>query len=123
MTDEYNWHELSANAVLTAVNTTSSGLGQEEAAKRQKLHGANRLPEPVKRSAFVRFVLHFHNILIYVLLGSAVVTLALDHFVDTFVILAVVLANVVTGVVAPRVRIRALTSSTSAAWRTNESAT
>jgi len=99
MTDEYNWHELSANAVLTAVNTTSSGLGQEEAAKRQKLHGANRLPEPVKRSAFVRFVLHFHNILIYVLLGSAVVTLALDHFVDTFVILAVVLANAAIGFV------------------------
>ena len=39
----------------------------------------------------------FHNVLIYVLLGAAVVTGALQHWVDTGVILAVVLANAVIG--------------------------
>ena len=41
----------------------------------------------------MRFLLQFHNILIYVLLGSAVITMLLDHMVDTLVILAVVIAN------------------------------
>jgi Na+/H+-translocating membrane pyrophosphatase len=35
----------------------------------------------------------FHNVLIYVLLGAAVVTGSLQYWVDTGVILAVVLAN------------------------------
>jgi magnesium-transporting ATPase (P-type) len=51
----------------------------------------------LKRSPFVRFILHFHNILIYVLLGAAVVTALLDHITDTVVILAVVIANAIIG--------------------------
>jgi calcium-translocating P-type ATPase len=45
----------------------------------------------------VRFFLQFHNVLIYVLIGAAVVTGVLQHWVDTGVILAVVLANAVIG--------------------------
>jgi magnesium-transporting ATPase (P-type) len=44
-----------------------------------------------------RFILHFHNVLIYVLMGAALVTGVLQHWVDTAVILAVVLANAVIG--------------------------
>jgi len=44
-----------------------------------------------------RFLLQFHNILIYVLLACAAVTAALAHWVDTGVIVAVVLANAVIG--------------------------
>ena len=40
---------------------------------------------------------HFHNVLIYVLLGAAVTTAALGHLVDTGVILAVVIANGMIG--------------------------
>ena len=47
----------------------------------------------------MRFLLQLHNILIYVLLGSAVITLALDHVADTAVILAVVIANAIIGFV------------------------
>ena len=45
----------------------------------------------------MRFRAQFHNVLIYVLLGAAVVTGVLQHWVDTGVILAVVLANAVIG--------------------------
>lgn len=41
--------------------------------------------------------MQFHNVLIYVLLGAAAVTGALQHWVDTGVILSVVLANAVIG--------------------------
>jgi magnesium-transporting ATPase (P-type) len=79
--------------------TTAGGLTQAEVDARLQAHGPNRLPEPPQRSAWLRFLLHFHNILIYVLLGSAVVTAALGHVVDTLVILAVVLGNAVIGFV------------------------
>ena len=45
----------------------------------------------------MRFLLQFHNILIYVLLGCAVVTAALGHPVDTAVIPAAVIANAMIG--------------------------
>ncbi len=45
----------------------------------------------------MRFLLQFHNVLIYVLLGSAVITALLGHAADTAVILAVVVANAVIG--------------------------
>ena len=47
----------------------------------------------------LRFLAHFHNVLIYVLLASAAVTAALQHWIDTGVILAVVIVNAVIGYV------------------------
>jgi len=93
------WHTLAAEAALDLAHTSSGGLTQVEADVRLQAHGPNRLPEPAQRSAWLRFLLHFHNILIYVLLASAVVTAALGHVVDTLVILAVVLGNAVIGFV------------------------
>jgi magnesium-transporting ATPase (P-type) len=93
------WHALSTEAALHQAKTSSRGLTQAEADGRLQTHGPNRLPEAAQRSAWLRFLLHFHNILIYVLLASAVVTAALGHVVDTLVILAVVLGNAVIGFV------------------------
>ncbi|WP_261373449.1 HAD-IC family P-type ATPase [Rheinheimera sediminis] len=45
------------------------------------------------------FLLYFHNILIYVLLGSVFITAVLGHWIDTGVILAVVVANAIMGFV------------------------
>jgi magnesium-transporting ATPase (P-type) len=92
-------HEAAVGAVLDALRTRPEGLTREEAETRLRSYGPNRLPEPAKRSALVRFVVHFHNILIYVLVGSALITAALGHLIDTFVILAVVFANAVIGFV------------------------
>ncbi|HEX6259498.1 MAG TPA: cation-transporting P-type ATPase [Woeseiaceae bacterium] len=93
------WHEVAVDAALGTLHTKAEGLTREEAETRLRLYGSNRLPEPAKRSALVRFVVHFHNILIYVLVGSALITAALGHLIDTFVILAVVFANAVIGFV------------------------
>ncbi len=73
------------------------GLGGAEAARRLEAHGQNRLPEAPGRNVVIRFLSHFNNILIYVLLGAAVITAALGHMVDTGVIVAVVVANAVIG--------------------------
>jgi magnesium-transporting ATPase (P-type) len=93
------WHVLAGEAALDQARTSSGGLTQVEAEARLQAHGPNRLPEAAQRSAWLRFLLHFHNILIYVLLASAVVTAVLGHVIDTLVILAVVLGNAVIGFV------------------------
>jgi len=93
------WHTLDADSVLQELKTSGAGLGSGDAAERLKLHGANRLPEKARRSVIIRFLLHFRNILIYVLLGAAIITFALGHLLDTLVILAVVLANAAIGFV------------------------
>ena len=47
----------------------------------------------------LRFLLQFHNVLIYVLLASAAITAALGHAVDTGVILGVTIINAIVGFV------------------------
>lgn len=92
-----DWHELSAAATLEALQTDESGLTDAEGHRRLHHYGPNRLSEPARQSRLIRFLRHFHNILIYVLLGSAAITLALGHLADTLVILAVVFANAAIG--------------------------
>ncbi|ALG92127.1 putative cation-transporting ATPase F [Roseovarius sp. EC-HK134] len=91
------YHAQHAGDALDTLDTTHAGLSTEEAARRLSEYGANRLPEPPKPSPVLRFLAHFHNVLIYVLLGAAVVTAALQHWIDTGVILAVVIVNAVIG--------------------------
>ncbi|MBK1855106.1 cation-transporting P-type ATPase [Verrucomicrobiaceae bacterium 5K15] len=92
-----NWHHQSEKEVLEKLNTSADGLSHDEAEARLREHGPNRLPAAPKHSPLVRFFLHFHNILIYVLLGAAIITAALGHSIDTLVILAVVIANATIG--------------------------
>jgi magnesium-transporting ATPase (P-type) len=91
------WHARPAEAVLAELGTSAAGLPEEEAHARLAAHGPNKLPEPPRRGAVARFLLQFHNVLIYVLLAAAVITASLAHAADTAVILAVVLANAVIG--------------------------
>ena len=80
-------HARSSDACLSALGARPEGLTGAEAARRLAEHGPNRLPEVQGRGPFLRFLMQFHNVLIYVLLGAAVVTAILQHWVDTGVIL------------------------------------
>lgn len=91
------YHAMPSVTALDALASRSSGLETGEYTRRLAQHGPNRLPEPPKRSPILRFLSHFHNVLIYVLIASAAVTAALQHWVDTGVILAVVIVNAVIG--------------------------
>ena len=92
-----SFHGLPVEDAFDALATRAEGLSPEEAIRRRETFGANRLPEPPKRSPLLRFLSHFHNLLIYVLIASAAVTAALGHLIDTGVILAVVIVNAVIG--------------------------
>lgn len=91
------WHHLLAHQVLEIFNTSAKGLTTEEAEIRLKKYGPNCLPKATKHNTFIRFLLQFHNVLIYVLLGSALITALMGHWADMVVILAVVVANAIIG--------------------------
>ncbi len=76
-TDFLLWHTISAEETLEYLFTQPSGLSNEDASERLKRYGLKRLSPPKKRSALSRFLLQFHNILIYVLLIAGGITAAL----------------------------------------------
>ncbi|MGC2165122.1 MAG: cation-transporting P-type ATPase [Gallionella sp.] len=92
-----NIHHLSSQSVLEAIASDTKGLSHAEAAARLAKHGANQLTPPNRRGPLLRFLLQFHNVLIYVLLASAGVTALLAHWVDTSVIIGVVVINAFIG--------------------------
>ncbi len=91
------WHAAAPEQALATQQVTTAGLTSAEAARRLAEHGPNCLTPPKKRGPLIRFLLQFHNVLIYVLLGAAGVTAALGHGVDTAVILGVVFINALIG--------------------------
>jgi calcium-translocating P-type ATPase len=91
------WHSLACEEVLESLHTTHEGLSNTEVQERLQKYGYNKLQERKKQSNFVRFLMQFHNLLIYVLLASALVTALLGHAMDTIVILSVVVINAIIG--------------------------
>ncbi|MGF1476899.1 MAG: cation-transporting P-type ATPase [Geminicoccaceae bacterium] len=90
-------HAATVEDCMAVCETSRSGLSDDEAARRLAEEGPNALPSHRDQHPLVRFLRHFHHVLIYVLLASAAVTALLQHWVDTVVILAVVLVNAVVG--------------------------
>lgn len=93
------WHASPAEEALAAFESSTDGLTVAEAATRLGAAGPNRLPQAPRRGPLARFLLQFHNLLIYVLIAAAAVSLLLDHAVDAAVIAGVVLVNAVIGFV------------------------
>jgi magnesium-transporting ATPase (P-type) len=93
-----DWHSRSTHEVLRALDADNAGLPTDEAAQRLLLHGPNRLPAAKGDNLLVRFARQFHNVLIYVLLVSALITALLAHWVDCGVIAGVVVINAIIGV-------------------------
>ncbi|NAZ35282.1 HAD-IC family P-type ATPase [Rubellimicrobium sp. CFH 75288] len=90
-------HARPAEEILAELDSAPAGLSGEDAAERLRRHGPNRLPEPPRKGPLRRFLGHFHNVLIYVLLVAAAVTALLGEWIDTAVILAVVIVNAAIG--------------------------
>ncbi|TFZ04978.1 cation-translocating P-type ATPase [Ramlibacter rhizophilus] len=94
-----DWHASEACSVLAALDAGPHGLDGAELARRQALHGLNRLAEERPPGALARMARQFNNLLLYVLMAAALVTALLGHWIDTVVIAAVVLVNAVIGFV------------------------
>jgi magnesium-transporting ATPase (P-type) len=88
---------LPADEVLAHLEADAAGLRTDDAAARLEIAGPNRLPEPARRPAVLRFLAHFNDTLIYILLGAAVIKALMGDWLDFWVIMAVAIINAVVG--------------------------
>jgi magnesium-transporting ATPase (P-type) len=91
------WHGQGSEQVEQQLQSAANGLTDAEVRRRLAVHGPNRLAEVRRRGPLLRFILQFHNILLYVMLGAAVITALLGHWIDTGVLLAAVVVNAIIG--------------------------
>ncbi len=92
-----HWHAMSPDEVRGHMQVSEQGLASDEAARRLEEHGPNKLPEPERAGPLKRFMLQFHNVLIYILLVAAAGTAVMQHWIDTAVIVGVVVINAIIG--------------------------
>ena len=90
-------YQLTVEEVLKNQQSQSSGLTHDEASARLARDGLNALPEKAGKPAWLRFLAHFHDVLIYVLIAAAALTAVMGHWVDTAVILGVAVINALIG--------------------------
>ncbi len=94
---ERPWHAEPVEVALELCRSSAEGLTSVEAAQRLGANGPNRLPAGKRRSLAARLFAQVNNLLIYVLLASALIAFLLGHGVDTVVILGVVVINATIG--------------------------
>ncbi len=75
------------------------GLAAEEARRRLDSQGANELPESPPPSLLSLFLSQFTNVIVWVLIGAAVISGLLEDWLDAAAILTIVLLNGVLGFV------------------------
>lgn len=93
------FHAIDAEAAVKRMETQAAGLDPAEAERRLAQYGPKRLPWGARRSTLTRFLLQFHNLLIYVLIATAILAAAIGHVIDALVIVAVVFVNATIGFV------------------------
>ena len=96
------WYQLSVEEVFVGLDTKDSGLTSQEAKKRLEKYGYNELRFK-RKNPLLRFLLQFHNPLIYVLLASSFICILLniiwqEHmWNEVVIILLVVVVNTIIG--------------------------
>ena len=86
-----SWHELHVGEVAGLLETDLlSGLSAAEVERRLKQYGPNKVTEKPGTPAWKRFLLQFHQPLIYILLVASGLMLSLGEVVDGSVIFGVV---------------------------------
>lgn len=91
------WYQHQSEDVFAEFQSSPQGLSTDEAQARLAAHGPNTLPLKKTQPAWLKFLTHFNDMLIYILLAAAVITALMGHWVDTFVILGVAVINAFIG--------------------------
>lgn len=93
------WHNLPLDDCITALDSSMTGIQPSEVLPRQKKYGLNKLDEAEKSSAFMRFISQYNDPLNYLLIGAALVALAIhpDQPGDAIFIFLVLTANAFFG--------------------------
>lgn len=92
------WHTLAPEALTTELRSDPElGLTESDACSRLAAHGPNALPEPAPPSPLTLFLAQFASLIVWVLIGAAIVSGLLQEWIDAAAIIAIVVLNAVLG--------------------------
>ena len=95
-----DWHTHTPDELETTLQSNlDRGLAEREAQQRLAEHGPNELPGTPPVSALTLLLGQFTSVIIWVLIGAAVISGLLQEWVDAAAILAIVLLNALLGFV------------------------
>lgn len=110
---EKQWHSLDKETFFHELNSSESGLNENEVKKRLKIFGYNTLQGKSSETIFRILLRQLHNPIVYVLLFSTGFAGMLGKFTDSLVVFSVVILNTLIGFIQEyraHKTIRALTS-------------
>ena len=94
------WHTLSSDAILKELQSDGdAGLTEDEARHRLTKFGTNALPERPPPSPLALFLNQFASLIVWVLLGAALVSGLLGEWIDAAAIIGIVILNGLLGFV------------------------
>ncbi len=115
-----NWHSMSEEKILnTLLSNKEKGLQTSQAEKMHQEYGANILSVKKTKGPIARFLLQFHQALVYILLVAIVVKLYLGGYVDAGVIFGVVMINALIGFMQENKALNALSALSQALQTTS----
>jgi len=98
VSQDHDWHHLSTDRILDLLaGNPGKGLDDVEVRQRRDRFGHNKLTAKQGKAAWMRFLLQFHQPLIYILIAAGVITAVLQEWIDSGVIFGVVLINSIIG--------------------------
>ncbi|HDH11259.1 MAG TPA: HAD family hydrolase, partial [Nitrospirae bacterium] len=104
-----HWHHLPADEVLDFLESDrEKGLDIFEVEHRQKRFGPNVITAKKGKGPLMRFLLQFHQPLIYILMAAGIITAFLQEWVDAGVIFGVVQVNAIIGFIQESKAVKAL---------------
>lgn len=113
------WHTMTKEEIRRKLRTDFDyGLTDDEAKKRQKEYGENRLEEKKKTNIFIKFLLQFNDFMIIILLLAAGISVVMSYlegsgeYIDSIIIIAIVVFNACMGLIQESKAEKALESLT-----------
>ena len=92
-----NYHLQPLSKIEQLLNTSSKGLDASQVEERQIQYGKNELTEKKKISIFVLLLNQFKDVMIFILLTAAAISLIVGNIKDAIVILIIVILNAIIG--------------------------
>jgi Ca2+-transporting ATPase len=96
------WHELDGGAVLARLQTDERGLSAAEARQRLLRYGTNELRPRERPHALAMLAGQFRSLIVWILIAAALISGALQEWIDCAVILSIVALNAVIGFLQER---------------------
>lgn len=104
-----HWHHMPADEVLDLLDTDrDKGLDLLEINHRRERFGDNVLTTKKTRGPLTRFLLQFHQALVYILMTAGLITALFQEWVDAGVIFGVVLVNAFIGFIQEAKAVKAM---------------